>query len=825
MQKINFEIEELIHNNAPDFEIAKVIKRDLQEYYKTLPEIFKNSGGRDFLIKHTRKLDNIIKLVYKIATREMFREYFVTKSAIPLVITALGSYGREQLSPKSDIDIMFVYKDIPGYNIKALIEKMFYLLLDSGLKLGHRVHEISELEEVANSDITIKSAILESRFLDGSKYLWFEVQNAIEHIRLKNQKEFILAKIEERRQLRAKYPLMMEPNLKEGVGGFRDANVVFWIGKLLYNAPTIKDLPSDIVDEKDYAEFRSALDFLFRVRSALHLVVKKKSDQLRLEYIPDVATMLGYLPIPKEQFKLSKRVNKALRVVWLYSRIWLDKLASQKIEIYKNYLKPPKVFKKDIELLEFLIDSAKEEYNSHPQLNYNFLHTQKATHFDSNFYNLLSKALDANYLSSFLKAISEVNMLGYYIHPFKKVEALPQFDGYHRYPVDIHLIKCIEALEHISDKRVKELYNNLPKDKQRVLKLAILLHDTGKGRSSDHHVIGSNIFKAFAKKLNFSKEDIALGSKLVLHHNKLSQFAQKEDLYSPKVIANFTALFPTKLELDMIYILTYADTTGVGANIYNEFNARLFATLYNHAVEFLKHKDYLDEMSKRVNKIESLKRSKLFKVLPKSLQRKVVSIESNLPFIKYSTNRIIEIAKRAIDVEDYIFEISNNKFLTIEIIKKINLDLGYLLAKLSFLNVANLDIVRLFDGKKYFKIDFSQRVDESFLDEIESIIHNSFKEQQPQQLKAPNLDIEDIAIDCNHTDYYALMKLQTKDKKGLLAYVMTLFEELNIEIVSAKSHIIKTKAYDMFLIDKNGNFCKNIQLIKDRLTCLLCNSN
>jgi len=818
LQEIKLEIEELIHNNAPDFEIAKVIKNNINNYYATLPEIFKESGGKDFLIKHTRKIDSVIKLVYKIATREMFQEYFVTKSAIPLVITALGSYGREQLSPKSDIDIMFVYKDIPGYNIKALIEKMFYLLLDSGLKLGHRVHEISELEEVAKSDITIKSAILEARFIDGTKYLWFEVQNAIEHIRLYKQEEFILAKIQERRELRAKYPLMMEPNLKEGVGGFRDANVVYWIGKLLYNVPTIRDLPRDIVDERDYAEFRSALEFLFRVRSALHLVVKKKSDQMRLEYIPDLAKMLGYLPIPREQFKLSRRVNKALRIVWLYSRIWLDKLASSKIEIYTDYLKAPKEFKEDKELIKFLISNANREFNSHPQLNFNFLHTEKTTKFDEDFYAMLLQIIDSKYTSSILKAFSEVNLLGYYIHPFKKVEALAQFDGYHKFPVDIHLIKCIEALEHIEDKRLSNLYNALPKEKQRVLKVATLLHDTGKGRSSDHHVIGSNIFRAFAKKLGFSKEDIALGANLVLHHNKLSQFAQKEDIYSPKVIANFTAFFPTKIELDMIYLLTYADTSGVGANIYNTFNARLFATLYNNALEFLQHKEFLDEMSKRVHRVESLKRSKAFKVLPMRLQRKIISIDSNLPFIKYTTNRIIEISKRALEVDDYIYELSNSKFLTVEIIKKSNLDLGYLLAKLSFLNIANLDIVRLFDGKKYFKIDFQDTVDNAYLQEVASIVENAFLIQEPQKVISPNLDIEDILIDCNHSANYALMKLVTKDKKGLLAYVMTLFEELKIEIVSAKSQVIKTKAYDLFLIDKNGKFCKNVELIKGKLT-------
>ena len=816
MKELKLKIEELLEQNAPDFEIAKLIREDLNSYYKTLPNLFKQSGGKDFLVKHTRKIDSIIKLVYRVATRAMFGQFFPSKIAVPLTIAALGSYGREQLSPKSDIDIMFVYKDIPAYNIKPLIEKMYYLLIDSGLKLGHRVHEISELEDVANSDITIKTALLEARFIDGSKYLWFEVENALQHIRHTNQKEFILAKIEERREYRAKYPLMMEPNLKEGVGGFRDANLVYWIGKLLYNVPTIKDLPKEIVNEKDYAQFRVALEFLFRVRSALHLVVKKKSDQLRLEYIPDVAALLGYKNNPQAHLVFAKKVHKSLRTIWLYSRIWMDALASDIVPIYKGHLKPDGTFKDSKEALKFLISNAKTKYKSHPKLNLELLHTKKDK--DSKQLNkLILDIFNAKYTSSILTALSEVNKLGLYIPPMKKVEAWPQFDGYHKYPVDTHLIKCIEALEDIKNPLIKELYEDLPKDKRLILKLATFLHDAGKGRPSDHHKVGATLFKIYAKKLGLNDEDIELGSKLILYHNKLSQTAQKEDIYNPKTVEKFAALFPNKLELDMILILTYADTNGVGSNIYNDFTARLFETLYTHALEYLKHEEFLDELSKREKRIQALKRSEIFKKLPPKLQRKILNIESNLPFIRYTTSRIVEIAKKAQEIEDYKFIITNNKFLTIEIIKKTPLDLGYLLAKLSNLNLVNMDIVKLFDDKKYFKIDFNQKVNQDDIEDIEQIIHNSFLKQKRINLPKPDIKKEDITIDCEHSSNYALMRLETKDQKGLLAYLMNIFEKLNIDIVSSKIFTHKRRVNDLFLIEKNGNFCNNIEYIKDKL--------
>jgi [protein-PII] uridylyltransferase len=818
VDSLKAKIEDLIHNNVEDFKIAKVIKEHLDEYYKTLPLTFAQSGGKDFLLKHTKKIDNIIKLVYQIATREMFKEFFPTKNAVPLTIAALGSYAREQLSPKSDIDIMFVYKEVAAYNTKDIIEKMLYLLWDCGMKLGHRVHEISELEDAAKSDITIKTALLESRFLDGSKYLWYQIENNLVHIRQQNVAEFIEAKIEERRALRAKYPLMMEPNLKEGVGGFRDANIVYWIGKILYNAPRIKDLPTHIVKDSEYAAFRVALEFLFRVRSALHLVVKRKTDRLLLEFIPDVASYLGYNNTPQAHLKFTKKVHKSLRVIWLYSRIWLDRLASKKIEIYKNYLKCEQELKEPSDVLDLLIANANKPYRSHPQLNAKLLSVKKEHLLPSSLYPKILDIFRAKHTSSILVALSEVNQLGYYISPIKKIEALPQFDGYHKYPVDTHLIKTIEALENIDDQEVKNIFLSLSREQQLLLKIATFLHDCGKGRNSDHHKVGAIIFKAYSTKLGFSKELINLGSKLIMHHNKLSLYAQKEDIYNHKTIAKIAALFPTKLELDIIYLLTYADVKSVGDGVYNELNARLFKNLYINALEFLQHKEYLDEVGKRLKKSYILERSKEFKALPRSLQKKILSIESNLPFIKYSKNRIIQIAKRATQTQNYIYEITNNKFLTIEIIRKQELDLGYLLANLRHLNVVNLDIVRLFNGKKYFKIDFSQTVDESYLPEVEVIIKNSFLPQERISLPKPEIEYKDILVDCNHSSEYALMKLKVKDQKGILAFVMNLFENLKIEIVSAKSNRYKNAIVDLFLIDKNGNFCKNLETIKSELS-------
>jgi [protein-PII] uridylyltransferase len=300
-------IEELLYQNAEDFEMAKVLKADITEYFKTLDETFRTSSGKDFLVKHTKKIDEILRLIFKIAMYGVFKSYQPMKNSLPLSLAALGSYGREQLCVYSDIDLLIVHKKIPGYNTEEIIEKILYLIWDCGLKLGHRVHTVDELLEASRSDITIKTALIESRFVEGSHHLWTEVQNVLNAIRHDDPHSFVLSRLQEQHELHRKFPFSMEPNLKEGRGGFRDANLVYWLGKVRYNVDHISQLPETIVIEEEYRSFRQALEFLFRVRSALHLASGKKEDRLRLELIPDVARYLGYDANKRAHMRFSQK--------------------------------------------------------------------------------------------------------------------------------------------------------------------------------------------------------------------------------------------------------------------------------------------------------------------------------------------------------------------------------------------------------------------------------------------------------------------------------------------------------------------------------------
>jgi len=820
VDKATAQIETLLYENAPDFEIAKVLKQEIKTYFDTLEYTFSTSGGKDFLVKHTKKIDSILKLIFKVAQREMFGDYAPMKNSIPIALVALGSYGREQLCVHSDIDLMLVYKEIPGYNTKEMIEKILYILWDTGLKLGHRVHTVEELFEVSRTEITIKTALIESRFIEGSHFIWTETQNAITQIRHDDIKGFIDLKLQEQEKKHHKYPITMEPNLKDGAGGFRDANLVYWVGKILYNTDNIKSLPSDIVNEKAYRTFRMSLEFLFQVRSALHLVAKKKEDKLRLDLIPEIATLLGYKMSSKDHMRFASKVTSSLKTIRLYSMIWLDRLTSgYKTENKtKNYLYPPKHISSYNNVLIHLIHASTQPFVAHPTLLQHLIDIPKPERLTSELYQSITKLFTSENAYSILVALSYAKLLGYTIPPIKKVVNLPQFDGYHQYAVDTHSLRCLYHLEHIDDAFILKLWKALSTEEKVMLKLVVFLHDAGKGRKRDHHYVGASLFKIFATKLGVDDTLISMGERLIHHHTLMSKVAQREDLYSETVILSFASHFNTAKLLDMIYILTYADMSGVGNDIYNSFSAKLIRTLYKQSVEVLGQTKRLDEASKRSKKIASLKRTKAFTALTRSKQNKILSIPSNVFFLKYTTKRIMAIASKAFQTQSYTYTISNTTHLTIEIIRKESINLSYLLKKLSNLDVVNMDICKLFNGLKYFKIDFSETIGEEEKGFLEEIISNSFRQDVDTKPLSANIKKEEIDIDCEHSNTYAIMHINAQNQKGLLSYIIDMFDAMGVDIVTAKVHTLKNRARDMFLIEKNGNFCHNVDTIIEKLT-------
>jgi [protein-PII] uridylyltransferase len=559
---------------------------------------------------------------------------------------------------------------------------------------------------------------------------------------------------------------------------------------------------------------------LFRVRSALHLVSKKKEDKLRLDLIPSISTLLGYENGKKGQMLFAKKVTDSLKTIRLYSTIWLDTLTKDytRDDVSKNYVYPRKDTKNFNDLLIQLRVHADESFYAHPTFLQQLIHINRPERLNKTHYRTIRTLFYKPHCYSVFKTLSYAKLLRYTIPPIKKVVDLPQFDGYHQYAVDIHSLKCLYHLEKIEDDFIRSLWDALSNDEKVMLKIVVFLHDAGKGRKRDHHFVGASLFKIFAQKLQIEESLIKMGETLILYHTLMSKVAQREDIYSESVILSFASHFKTKKLMDMIYVLTYADMNGVGPGTYNSFNAKLIKTLYRNSLDVLGQTTIIDETQKRIKKELSLKRNAAFLKLSRVQQKKILQIPSNLLFLRYNTKQILAVTKKAFETDQYEFLITNEKHLTIEIIRRDDFNLSYLLGKLSSLDVVNMDVCKLFDDLKYFRIDFSETVSDEEAGFIEGMIHDAFTSGLSSTPKMPTIHQNEIDIDCEHSKTYAVMYLNCEDQKGLLAFVIYLFDSMGIDIVTAKVHTLKNRARDMFLIEKNGNFCHNVDTIIDKLT-------
>jgi [protein-PII] uridylyltransferase len=839
MKDLEFEIEEYIQAQRSDFEISKLIKSHIKEYLGSLDEFFSQNQGKDFLVKHTKQIDRLLCAIYKCVLRQFFKEYVPLQNTLPITLTALGSYGREELCVYSDIDLMIVYKKCEGYNIEPIIKTILHLAWDSGMKVSPRTHEIDELFKASNEDHTIKTAMLESRFICGSKYLWTQIQRELLRIRKYEQREFIRQKLEAYKDRGGKFPLNMEPNIKEGVGGLRDANTLFWIAHVTAGIGRLNDLVPKFLNDEEFREFRSSLEFLFRVRSALHLSAGKKQDILNLEFIPNAAEKLGYKNTKNKRAEL-QIAQKTLQSLWVL------KVTSQ---IFIKRLVAPWFFeKKNIGILREL--RTKKGFYIHEKTLYTSFHRRSASlkevlkniinledipmkydvsvinwlkkttippHNSKEIYMLFRQLFERKNLNQILYALYKANLLHHLIKPMTHTINLPQFDGYHAYPVDIHSLKTLYFLENIKDNFIQALYDDICENGRMMMRLTALLHDVGKGKNRDHSRLGAKIFKSYARKLNFSEEQINMGELLIKYHTLMNNTANREDIYSEKTILSFVSKLRSLRALQLLYVLTYCDINAVSPKAYSRFNANLLRELYELSSSAFSQNALIDEAARRLKKEEILQKNDEFAALGAALKKKILSSPSNLLFFKYPPYKIVELAKWAQDVKEFAYSVENDNHLCINVVKNINFNVSFLLGKLVVFDLAQMDIFKLFDNVKFFKIEFNKRAEVSELPYIESLIKESFLKGKKAQIKKPVILKNEIHLDCAHSKSLAKITLNAKDQLGLMAYIISLFDEYGIDIASAKIQTIKHRARNLFLIEKDDKVCDNAKKVIELL--------
>jgi [protein-PII] uridylyltransferase len=594
-------------------------------------QLFEDGRGIACAQRLSGDMDRMIRAVYDFAMERVFRVNNLSRGE-RLALVAVGGYGRATLAPGSDIDLLFVlpYKQTPLG--EQLAEYILYMLWDLGLTVGHATRSIDECVRLSKADTTICTAILDMRYLYGDSELYKELERRFDEDVVKNTaSSFIQAKLAERdarhkRMGETRY--LVEPNIKDGKGGLRDLQTLFWIAKYFYRIADRSDLVrKGVLSRAEYNTFVKCEDFLWAVRCHLHFLTGKAEERLGFEVQRGLADRLGYKSHPglkdverfmKHYFLIAKDVGDLTRIICsaleeeevkqapAFNR-FLQTLPfarrTQKIQGTHDFIIENKriniadedVFEKDpVNIIRMFWFADRDGLDFHPdalqRIRRSLKLINKSLRTDPQANRLFMDILTSHSDPALnLRRMNEAGVLGRFIPDFGKVVAMMQFNMYHHFTVDEHLIRSVDVLSKIERGLLEEdhpLASSLLPDMEnhrRILYIAIFLHDIAKGRPKDHSIAGAEVAEKLCPRLGFSVQETELVAWLVRDHLTMSTVAQSRDLSDRKTIEDFVATVQTVLRLKLLVILTVCDIRAVGPGVWNGWKGQLLRTLYSEA--------------------------------------------------------------------------------------------------------------------------------------------------------------------------------------------------------------------------------------------------
>ncbi len=586
------------------------------------------AGGSGFACAErlSNAQDTVIRALFEL-TKSRLHPVRNPSTGERIAICATGGYGRGTMAPGSDVDVLFLFPFKQTAWNESVAEAMLYLLWDLGLKVGHATRSVEECIREAQKDLTIRTALLEARLITGDAGLFDELSIRFDREVVKGTgADFAHAKLEERDQRLKKAGAsryLVEPNVKEGKGGLRDLNTLFWISKYVYR---VQD-PSELVQEgvfepAELALFRRCEDFLWRVRCMMHFIAGRAEERLSFDMQRLVAAkfryrahgglsaverfMKHYFLVAKDVGDLTAIVCAALEAREQKPRAMLDRMlggfrrrrrralsGTQDFLIDHDRLTVASddVFSRDpINLIRLFWFAAQNQLELHPDVKR--LVTLSLRRIDAKLRNaeeanrLFLEILSTRSVNEIvLRRMHETGVLGRFIPDFGRIQAMMQFSSYHHYTVDEHTLRAVGILAEIESGRLKEAHpvaNEIfpTLQNKRALYVALFLHDIGKGRDEDHSIAGARIARELCPRFGLSEAETETVCWLIEKHLLMSNVAQHRDITDPKTIESFAAEVQTLERLKLLLVLTICDIKAVGPGVWNGWKGQLLRSLY-----------------------------------------------------------------------------------------------------------------------------------------------------------------------------------------------------------------------------------------------------
>ncbi|WP_313136026.1 [protein-PII] uridylyltransferase [Paracoccus jeotgali] len=572
--------------------------------------------------------DAVVTAIHHVATTQLHPSQSPTE-AEHLAVLAVGGYGRAEMAPHSDVDLLFLTPYKTSAWAESVVESMLYMMWDMRLKVGHSIRSIDDCLRLGGQDMTIRTSLVEHRLIAGEAVLAEDLRERLwSDLFADTIPEFIEAKLAERdarhkRQGGQRY--VLEPNVKEGKGGLRDLQTLYWIAKYIHRVERAAQLVDlGFFSRDEHLNFWQAEDFLWAVRCHLHLIAGRLTDVLSFDMQVEVARRMGYEDRPgrravelfmQDYFRHATRVGDLTRVFLtaleqhhVFQQPLLNRIFRRRRRLRPGFTEqagrlayedPDTALKDPLNILRLFEEALRTGILIHADAmrqvaaNLDLIddRTRENPEAVRIFLDLLLKHGNPERA---LRRMNELGVLSAFIPEFEPIVAMMQFNVYHHYTVDEHTIQCIAALSQIEqgqeadDLPISSRITAAPLNR-RVLYLAVLLHDIGKGRPEDHSILGAQIARRVTGRLGLPADEVETVEWLVRNHLLMSDVAQKRDISDPRTIRDFAKAVKSRRRLDLLLVLTVCDIRGVGPGTWNNWKAVLLRQLYEQTVTVLEN--------------------------------------------------------------------------------------------------------------------------------------------------------------------------------------------------------------------------------------------
>ncbi|OJY70033.1 MAG: [protein-PII] uridylyltransferase [Sphingobium sp. 66-54] len=586
--------------------------------------------GREAVTAQAFLMDQLVRLLFDATVRSLYPISNPTASE-RIALIAVGGYGRGEMAPYSDVDIGFITPYKPTTWTEQVIESMLYALWDLGLKIGHSSRSIDETIHMAKADLTIRTALLEARFIWGDRAIYEETVRRFDaEIMQGTARSFVAEKLAERdarHKAMGDSRYVVEPNVKEGKGGLRDLHTLFWIGKYVHRVRTVAELVDvGLLTRAELTQFQRAENFLWAVRCHMHELSRRCEDRLTFDLQIEVAQRMGFA-----EKRGRSSVERFMHLYFLVAKtvgdltgVFLAHLDDAHARKGRRYIPAlPALFsrprkldgfeldrgritiphdeffqEKPVRMIEIFALADRHDLQIHPNamraLNRDAILIDSKVRSDPEanalFMSVLTSPRDPEKV---LRWMNEAGTFGRFVPDFGRVVAQMQFDMYHHYTVDEHTIRAIGLLSQIEQGDFREDHPLgtavIAKiNSRRVLYVAVLLHDIAKGRGGDHSILGAQVAERLCPRFGLTPAETETVAWLVRYHLLMSATAFKRDLSDYKTIMDFTEIVLSPERLRLLLLLTIVDIRAVGPGVWNGWKRQLLVELYDAAEELIR---------------------------------------------------------------------------------------------------------------------------------------------------------------------------------------------------------------------------------------------